>query len=84
MVHAYGTRLDRVLGAARRLDDLGERFAGDLTAAEVRYLMREEWAQSAEDVLWRRSKIGLHASPDKAAALDRFMLEAAGRKAAAE
>jgi glycerol-3-phosphate dehydrogenase len=84
MVHAYGTRLDRVLGAARSLDDLGECFAGDLTAAEVRYLMREEWAQTADDVLWRRSKIGLHASPDKAAALDRFMLEAAGRKAAAE
>jgi len=84
MVHAYGTRLDRVLGAARSLDDLGERFAGDLTAAEVRYLMREEWAHSADDVLWRRSKIGLHGSPDRAAALDRFMREAAGRKAAAE
>ena len=84
MVHAYGTRLDRVLGAARSLDDLGERFAGDLTAAEVRYLMREEWAETADDVLWRRSKIGLHASPEAAAALARFMAAAAERKAAAE
>jgi glycerol-3-phosphate dehydrogenase len=84
MVHAYGTRLDRVLGAARSLDDLGERFAGDLTASEVHYLMREEWARTAEDVLWRRSKIGLHGSADSAAALDRFMVEAAGPKAAAE
>ena len=74
----------RARRAARCLDDLGERFAGDLTAAEVRYLMREEWAHSADDVLWRRSKIGLHGSPDRAAALDRFMAEAAGRKSAAE
>jgi glycerol-3-phosphate dehydrogenase len=84
MVHAYGTRLDRVLGAARAIDDLGERFAGDLMAAEVRYLMREEWARTAEDVLWRRSKLGLHASAEQAAALDRFMAAEAGRKAAAE
>jgi glycerol-3-phosphate dehydrogenase len=84
MVHAYGTRLDRVLGAARTIDDLGERFAGDLTATEVRYLMREEWAQSADDVLWRRSKLGLHSSAEQTAALDRFMAAESGRKAAAE
>jgi glycerol-3-phosphate dehydrogenase len=84
MVHAYGTRLDRILGDARSLDDLGARFAGDLTAAEVRYLMREEWAQSADDVLWRRTKIGLHASREQTAVLERFMASDAGRKAAAE
>jgi glycerol-3-phosphate dehydrogenase len=84
MVHAYGTRLDRVLGQARSLDDLGECFAADLTAAEVRYLMREEWAERADDVLWRRSKLGLHASPEQVAALERFMANAAGGKAAAE
>jgi glycerol-3-phosphate dehydrogenase len=84
MVHAYGTRLDRVFGNARSLDDLGERFAGDLTAAEVRYLMREEWAETADDVLWRRSKLGLHASREQTAGLERFMADQSGRKAAAE
>jgi glycerol-3-phosphate dehydrogenase len=84
MVHGYGTRLDRILGEARNLEDLGARFAGDLTAAEVRYLMREEWAETADDVLWRRSKIGLHASREQTAALERFMADQSGRKAAAE
>jgi len=84
MVHAYGTRLDRILGDARCLDDLGERFAGDLTSAEVRYLMREEWAETADDVLWRRSKLGLRASREQSAALERFMADQLSRKAAAE
>jgi glycerol-3-phosphate dehydrogenase len=43
---------------------------------EVRYLMREEWAQTADDVLWRRSKLGLRFSPAQAAALEAFMREA--------
>ena len=60
LVRAYGTRLDRILGDARdSRDDLGERFGDDLTAAEVRYLMRHEFAETADDVLWRRSKLGL-------------------------
>ncbi len=45
------------------LDDLGMRFGADLTAAEVRYLMTKEWALTADDVLWRRSKLGLRFSP---------------------
>ena len=44
------------------MDDLGPRFAGDLTGAEVRYLVEQEWAQTADDVLWRRSKLGLTAT----------------------
>ena len=47
---------------AKSMDDLGPRFAGDLTGAEVRYLVDNEWAQNADDVLWRRSKIGLKAT----------------------
>jgi glycerol-3-phosphate dehydrogenase len=73
LVGAYGTRVDRVLGAAKSLDDLGMRFGADLTAAEVRYLMTKEWAQSADDVLWRRSKLGLRFSDGQRADLDRFM-----------
>ena len=80
LVHAYGTRIDRVLGEAKTPDDLGMRFGADLTAAEVRYLMQHEWAESAEDVLWRRSKLGLFFSPAQKEMLAGFM--AAGKAAA--
>ena len=55
------------------MDDLGPRFASDLTGAEVRYLVENEWAQSADDVLWRRSKLGLTATPEQHTALGRFI-----------
>jgi glycerol-3-phosphate dehydrogenase len=73
LVRAYGTRIDRVLGGATSMDDLGPVFGADLTAAEVRYLMAQEWAQSADDVLWRRSKLGLRLQQEEREALDRFM-----------
>jgi glycerol-3-phosphate dehydrogenase len=73
---AYGTRVDDVLKAATGPDDLGARFGADLTAAEVRYLMTKEWAQTADDVLWRRSKLGLRLSEAERASLDRFMTQA--------
>lgn len=79
LVHAYGTRVERVLAKATSLDDLGQRFGADLTAAEVRYLMTKEYAQTADDVLWRRSKLGLRLSDVQRAALDRFMAEVAKR-----
>ena len=79
-MHAYGTRIDRVLGEAKAPEDLGMRFGADLTAAEVRYLMQHEWAESAEDVLWRRSKLGLFFSPAQQEMLAGFM--AAGKAAA--
>ncbi|WP_029349106.1 glycerol-3-phosphate dehydrogenase [Bosea sp. 117] len=77
LVVAYGTRALRLLDGARSAGDLGRVFGADLTEAEVLYLMREEWARSAEDVLWRRSKLGLRFTPDEVAALDAFMREAA-------
>ena len=77
LVRAYGTRVERVLDKAAGIDDLGTRFGADLTAAEVHYLMRKEWARTAEDVLWRRSKLGLRFSPAQTALLDRFMTSAA-------
>ncbi len=76
LIRAYGSRAERVLENAGRLEDLGVRFGADLTAAEVRYLMRKEWAQTADDVLWRRSKLGLRFSAAQTAALERFMAEA--------
>ena len=73
LVHAYGRRLERMLKGAQSMDDLGPRFASDLTGAEVRYLVENEWAQSADDVLWRRSKLGLTATPEQHTALGRFI-----------
>ena len=57
---AYGTRIERVLGAARRLEDLGAELVPQLFEREAQYLVREEFARSAQDILWRRSKLGLH------------------------
>ena len=57
---AYGTRIDRVLGAARRLEDLGAELVPQLFEREAEYLLREEFARTAQDILWRRSKLGLH------------------------
>ncbi len=78
VTRAYGTRVDNVLDNATCLDDLGIRFGADLTAAEVRYLMRNEWAMTADDVLWRRSKLGLRFSAAQRVALDDFMTHAGG------
>jgi glycerol-3-phosphate dehydrogenase len=60
LARAYGSRVDALLGDARAMADLGEDFGGGLTRAEVDYLLRKEWAVTAEDILWRRSKLGLH------------------------
>lgn len=60
LCRAYGTRIDEILGDAEAHTDLGQHFGGDLYEAELRYLVGEEFARSAEDVLWRRSKLGLH------------------------
>jgi glycerol-3-phosphate dehydrogenase len=63
LAHAYGTRISRVLAGAGSRKDMGEGFGGGLTRAEVDFLVREEWALSAEDIYWRHTKAGLHASP---------------------
>ena len=73
LVHAYGTRIDHVLGGAKSAEELGACFGADLTEAEVNYLMQHEWAESIDDVLWRRSKLGLRFSEEQKQALGRFM-----------
>ena len=55
----YGTETERMLGSAASLDDLGEHFGADLYEAELRYLAQYEWAMTAEDAIWRRTKVGL-------------------------
>jgi glycerol-3-phosphate dehydrogenase len=73
LVAAYGSRLPAVLGDAKARADLGAGFGPELTGAEVRYLMREEWARFPEDVLWRRSKLGLTMPSADREALAAFM-----------
>ncbi len=61
----YGGHVDRLLGAADRADNLGAEVAPGLYEAELAHLYRNEWARSADDVLWRRTKLGLHYSPSQ-------------------
>ena len=78
LVRAYGTRVERILGDAQSMNDLRPFFAGDLTGAEVHYLIENEWARSADDVLWRRSKLGLVATSTERTALERYMVDMIG------
>ena len=75
LARAYGTRVTRILGGAKSLMDLGRTFGADLSEAEVRYLAQAEWAGTAEDVLWRRSKLGLRFSAEQVAELDVFVAQ---------
>jgi glycerol-3-phosphate dehydrogenase len=63
LTSTYGTRAQRLLDGVRSVADLGEHFGGGLYAREVDYLIANEWARTAEDVLFRRTKLGLHVDP---------------------
>jgi glycerol-3-phosphate dehydrogenase len=77
LVRAYGTRVAMILAEAQSMDDLGPRLTDDLTGAEVRYLVAQEWAETADDVLWRRTKLGLKASADERIAINQFIVSLA-------
>jgi glycerol-3-phosphate dehydrogenase len=64
LARTYGTRTERLLEGVRSTADLGEDFGAGLHAREVDYLVANEWARSAEDILFRRTKLGLHISKD--------------------
>ncbi len=76
LVAAYGSRLAAVLGSAKSRADLGPAFGPELTGAEVRYLMAKEWARFPDDILWRRSKLGLTMPSGDREALAAFMATA--------
>ncbi|MEX2576161.1 MAG: glycerol-3-phosphate dehydrogenase [Halofilum sp. (in: g-proteobacteria)] len=78
LTHGYGTRIHRILGDARETEHLGEHFGADLYEAELRYLMQHEWAMTAEDVLWRRTKLGLVLDSTEAARVETWMTGPAG------
>jgi glycerol-3-phosphate dehydrogenase len=73
LARAYGTRLGLILGDAKSLPDLGEDFGALLTQAEVDYLRKHEWARTADDILWRRSKLGLHVPADTRVKLESYL-----------
>ena len=73
MIRAYGTEARSILGDAVTAGDLGLSFGATLTAREVSWLMTHEFARTADDVIWRRSKLGLRMTKDEVAALDAWM-----------
>ncbi len=70
---SYGTRIAIVLDGVQRLQDLGDALGADLYPREVDYLVRSEWARGADDILWRRTKLGLRFSATERARLDAYL-----------
>ncbi|WP_342076026.1 glycerol-3-phosphate dehydrogenase [Yoonia sp. SS1-5] len=73
LIKAYGTEAKLILGSAKSAEDLGMDFGATLTEAEVKWLMSREYARTAEDVIWRRSKLGLRLNEDQVALLEGYM-----------
>ena len=73
LARRHGSRAERVIGAARDTADLGRDFGGGLFEREVEYFIAAEWARSAEDILWRRSKAGLLLTPAQRDALSDWL-----------
>ncbi|RDL43506.1 glycerol-3-phosphate dehydrogenase [Marinomonas piezotolerans] len=70
---SYGTMSYVLLSDSKSLDDLGACFGSDLYQKEVDYLLEHEWAHTTEDILWRRTKLGLEFNPDQVKALDEYL-----------
>ncbi|MGU3391198.1 glycerol-3-phosphate dehydrogenase [Sphingomonas sp. M1A8_2b] len=75
LARAYGTEVDALLGDATDAAALGEDFGGGLTRCEVDYLIAREWAQTSEDILYRRGKLGLHAPTGTAERLAAYLAD---------
>lgn len=73
LVRLYGTQAASLLGHAASQADLGKHFGTDLYEVEVDWLIGQEWARRAEDVLWRRTKLGLKLTPAEIAELEDYM-----------
>ncbi|MNT89160.1 Aerobic glycerol-3-phosphate dehydrogenase [compost metagenome] len=73
LMRLYGRKAPVVLGDAQDVGALGQHFGADLYAAEVDYLVANEWARTAQDVLWRRTKLGLRVSGDEVKALEAYL-----------
>ncbi|MGO4910437.1 glycerol-3-phosphate dehydrogenase [Pseudorhodobacter sp. W20_MBD10_FR17] len=75
LVRAYGTEAVDILGDAKQATDLGQEFGATLTESEIRWLMTHEYARTAEDVIWRRNKLGLRLTKEQSQALDDWMAQ---------
>lgn len=73
LTRAYGTRAAALMGDARSWQDMGVTIGADLTEREVDWLVRSEWARTAQDVLWRRSKLGIRFVGEEVTALERHL-----------
>ncbi|MEM8697228.1 MAG: glycerol-3-phosphate dehydrogenase [Pseudomonadota bacterium] len=73
LARAYGSLLPDILGDATGMADLGEHFGAGLTECEIRYLIEHEWAKTPNDILWRRSKLGLLMTEEEQARLADYM-----------
>jgi glycerol-3-phosphate dehydrogenase len=84
LAFSYGSRAWRIVAETKRIEDLGPAIVGNLHRAELDYLRKEEWARTPEDVLWRRTKLGLAATPAEIAALEAAFRSDPPAQAAAE
>ena len=75
-VRSYGTKAWQILNGVATRDDLGEDFGCSLFECEIRYLMNFEWAECADDIVWRRSKIGIRLDKDKVTVLNDWIASA--------
>ena len=73
LARQFGTRAATLLGSAKRMEELGQMFGADLTQREVDYLVDNEWARTADDILWRRTKLGLRIGLGDKARLDAYL-----------
>ncbi|HIP22515.1 MAG TPA: glycerol-3-phosphate dehydrogenase, partial [Rhodobacteraceae bacterium] len=80
LIRTYGTDAAKILGTAKTANDLGEDFGAGLTATEVRWLCEHEFAVTAEDILWRRTKLGLHFTPEQADQLKSWLAKQNGHE----
>ncbi|MGA0563738.1 glycerol-3-phosphate dehydrogenase [Ancylobacter sp. VNQ12] len=69
----YGTEAASILGKASKASDLGRHFGAGLTEAEIEHMRRNEWANTSEDILWRRSKLGLHLTKEQVGDMDHYL-----------
>ncbi|MFC6668936.1 glycerol-3-phosphate dehydrogenase C-terminal domain-containing protein [Marinobacterium aestuariivivens] len=79
-VRTYGTLSHLILDGCGSLDDLGRSFGATLHEREVKYLVEHEWAQSVDDILWRRTKLGLYLQEKERAELESYLNGLLGRR----
>jgi glycerol-3-phosphate dehydrogenase len=73
LIRSYGTNAWTLMKGALNIEDMGQDFGGTLSEREVEYLMKHEWAECAEDVVWRRSKLGIRLDKKQISVIEDWM-----------